>query len=374
MSLISRTIQPEIEKRMFEQKAIIIHGARQVGKTTLVRSLLRGKEATSLYLNCDEPDIRDALSNRTSTQLKDFVGNFKIVAIDEAQRVSNIGVTLKLFVDNYPEIQIIATGSSSFDLSNHIKEPLTGRKMEYTLFPFSVEELLSQETIVENTRLLANRLIYGSYPGVILASEKELLLREIAETYLYRDLLEVQTIRNPELLRRLLQALALQISCEVSYNELGTLLNLDKATVERYVRLLIQSNVLFELPPYKNNLRNTLGRLRKIYFCDLGIRNTVINNFNPIDLRNDVGALWENYYILERLKFNRNHLRFPNTYFWRAYDKSEIDYLEETNGKMRAFECKWSAEKARLPKGFADSFPETTLELANRSNYFETLT
>ncbi|MRS05207.1 ATP-binding protein, partial [bacterium] len=327
-----------------------------------------------LYLNCDEPDVRDSLTNKTSTQLIETIGNNKIVVIDEAQRVINIGITLKLLVDNFPNLQVIATGSSSFDLANNVKEPLTGRKIEFVLFPLSVEEMLSIESKVEYSRLLPTRLIYGAYPGVILKDQKEMLLREITETYLYKDLLEIQTVRNPELLRKLLQALALQIGSEVSFPELGTILNLAKETVSRYMQLLIQTNVLFELPPYKNNLRNTLGRLRKIYFCDLGIRNTLINNFNPLEMRTDDGALWENFYILERLKFNRNRMVFPNTYFWRAYNKAEIDYLEEINGRMRAFECKWSTEKVHPPKAFFDNFPETSLELVNRSNYLNYLT
>ncbi len=359
---------------MFKNKVIIIYGARQVGKTTLVKSLMAGKENDVHYLNCDEPDIRDALSNKTSTQLKEYVGDKKIVIIDEAQRVMNIGITLKLLVDNFPELQVIATGSSSFDLSNNVKEPLTGRKVEFTLFPFSVEELLTQESATENSRLLTTRLIFGSYPGVILSPSKEILLRELTETYLYKDLLEVQTVRDPDTLRKLLQALALQIGSEVSFSELGTMLHLYKETVSRYIQLLIQTHVLFELPPYKNNLRNTLGRLRKLYFCDLGIRNTLINNFNPIEMRTDVGALWENFFILERLKYNHNRMVFPNTYFWRAYNKAEIDYLEEINGRMRAFECKWSAEKVHPPKAFFDNFPETSLELVNRSTYLSYLT
>jgi predicted AAA+ superfamily ATPase len=374
MQMITRTIQQEIEKWLFKQKVIIIYGARQVGKTTLVKSLIRGKENDSLYLNCDEPDIRDALSNKTSTHLKELAGNNKIIVIDEAQRVTNIGIALKLLVDNFSEIQVIATGSSSFDLSNHVKEPLTGRKIEFTLYPLSVEELLSRESQVNFTRLLPTRLIYGAYPGIILQESKEILLREITETYLYKDLLEFQTVKNPEMLRKLLQALALQIGSEVSYPELGALLNLNKDTVTRYVNLLIQTNVLFELPPFKSNIRNTLGKMKKVYFCDLGIRNTLINNFNPIELRADVGALWENYFILERMKFNRNRMKYPNIYFWRAYNKAEIDYLEENNGKLEAFECKWNEDRAHPPKLFFDSFPETPFRLVNRNNFLDFLT
>jgi hypothetical protein len=372
--MISRTIQQEIEKWLFKKKVIVIYGARQVGKTTLVKAIMQSRKERSLYLNCDEPDIRDALSNKTSLNLKQYIGNYEIVIIDEAQRVSNIGLTLKLLIDNYPEIQVIATGSSSFDLSNHVKEPLTGRKIEFTLYPLSIDELISQESTLDFTRLLPNRLLYGSYPGIITNDPKEVLLREITETYLYRDLLEIQTVRNPELLRKLLQALALQIGSEVSYPELGMMLNLDKNTVARYINLLIQTNVLFELPPFKGNLRSTLGKLRKIYFCDLGIRNTLINNFNPIELRTDVGSLWENYIILERKKLLSNRMIHPNIYFWRAYNKAEIDYLEEKNGKIEAYEIKWNETRSHPPKAFFDTFQKVPYTLINQKNFLDFLT
>lgn len=371
MDYLPRSVEQEIQKWLFKNKIIIIYGTRQVGKTTLVKHLMAEKDNDAAYFNCDQPDIRDALTNKTSTQLKDFIGSKTFIVIDEAQRVENIGLTLKLIVDNYPEIQVIATGSSSFDLSNKIKEPLTGRKIEFTLYPFSAEELLKVENRVDFLRLLSSRLVFGTYPGVINTTEKIALLREISETYLYKDILDLQSVKSPELLRRLLQALALQIGSEVSYPELGTMLGLSKETVMRYIFLLIQSHILFELPPYRTNIRNTIGKQKKIYFTDLGIRNALINNFNPLELRNDVGALWENYCVIERRKFNHNQMKFPNTYFWRAYDRAEIDYIEELNASLNAFEFKFSEERAHPPKAFFEVYPDTPFRLVNRFNYLD---
>ena len=371
MPYIKRLLQNEIEKWMFSGKVIILYGARQVGKTTLVKQLLQPAKDRALYLNCDEPDIRGMLTDKNSAQLRQIIGDHTILAIDEAQRVINIGITLKLLADLFPDLQVIATGSSSLDLALGIKEPLTGRKMEFNLYPFSAEELLSTETTLDFTRLLPSRMILGVYPGVVFSHSKEKILKEITESYLYKDLFEIQKIRNPHVLHKLLQALALQIGSEVSYNELGTMLQLDNDTIGRYINILIQTNVLFELPPLKRNLRNTLGKLRKIYFCDLGIRNTLINNFNPLELRNDTGPLWENFCILERRKFNENHQVFPNTFFWRAYDKSEIDYLEEIGGRFNAFECKWKDVVGKLPKAFMEAFPNSTFETINRNNFLK---
>lgn len=374
MRYIDRTIQPEVEKWFFKNKVIVIYGARQVGKTTFVKHLIKDINETSLYLNCDEPDIRTSLSDKNTQQLRQLIGKTGILVIDEAQRVNNIGITLKLLVDNFPGIQIIVTGSSSLDLAVGVKEPLTGRKIEFNLHPFSCGELLGVENRVDFLRMLPSRMIFGAYPEVTYSEAKEQLLREISEAYLYRDLLEIQKVRNTEQLRKLLQALALQIGLEVSYPELGAMLNLDKETISRYVEVLVQTHVIFELPPFKRNLRNTLGKLRKIYFCDLGIRNALINNFNPIELRNDVGALWENYCAMERKKFNENHMRFPNIYFWRAYNKAEIDYLEEISGGLKAFEFKFSEERAHPPKAFFEAFPDTPFTLVNRHNFLNFVT
>lgn len=371
--MYARAIQPAVESALFKGKTIVIYGARQVGKTTLVRAILARHPKGALYLNCDEPDIRAALSDRSSTELRALIGPNTLLAIDEAQRVRNIGLTLKLLVDGIPEVQVIATGSSSFELSNTIAEPLTGRKVEFHLFPLSAEELASQETAIESKRLLERRLRFGSYPGVLTAEDPIGTILEIAQSYLFRDVLEYQMVRNPDPLRRLLQALALQIGGEASYNELARLIGIDKATVARYVALLEQAYIIFHLPPFSRNLRKELAKLRKIYFYDLGVRNAIINNFNPLDLRADAGALWENYFIAERIKRNRNRRRHVNTYFWRTYDRAEIDYLEEADGGLVGFECKWRSTRWRVPAAFARAYPDATTHLVNRDNYLDHL-
>ncbi|MHB0875029.1 MAG: ATP-binding protein [Anaerolineae bacterium] len=368
-----RDIMPRIEAALFQGRVIVVYGARQVGKTTLMRESLSRHPEDSLYLNCDEPDVRDALTNRTSTEMRAFIGPRRLVVIDEAQRVLNIGLTLKLLVDTYPGMQVIATGSSSFELSNRVTEPLTGRKVEFTLYPLSVAELAAAEGGLEVRRLLERRLVYGAYPGVTTAADPEETLRELATSYLYRDVLEYQTVRNPDALRRLLQALALQVGSEVSYNELGTLLRLDKATVSRYVALLEKSFVIFHLPPFSRNLRNELGRLRKVYFYDVGIRNALLNNLNPLEIRQDVGALWENYFIAERIKLLSNTGRHANAYFWRTHRGAEVDYLEEEGGRLTAYECKWREASGRVPAAFATSYPGVPVRVATRDNALEYL-
>jgi predicted AAA+ superfamily ATPase len=313
------------------------------------------------------------LTERTSTELRALIGSRTLIVIDEAQRVRNIGLTLKLIVDNYPALQVIATGSSSFELSNTITEPLTGRKTEFRLFPLSVGELAAAEDLLASRRLLERRLRYGMYPGVVTADDPAVVILEIAGSYLYRDVLEYQTVKNADLLRRLLQALALQIGGEVAYTELAALLGIDKATVARYVALLEQAYIIFHLPPFSRNLRKELAKLRKVYFYDVGIRNALINNFNPLDLRGDVGALWENFFVSERLKANANARRHVNAYFWRTHDGAEVDYLEEAEGRLVGFECKWIAEKWRPPAAFLAAYPGSELRLANRENYREFL-
>jgi predicted AAA+ superfamily ATPase len=373
MTDYTRTVQPPIEAVLFKGKVIVIYGARQVGKTTLCRAIMRNYPQDARYLNCDEPDIRGALTERTSTELRALIGTKTLVVIDEAQRVRNIGLTIKLLVDTFPDIQVIATGSSSFALSNEIVEPLTGRKIEFHLLPLSAGELLTQESGIESRRLLERRLRYGAYPGVINSDDPAATILEIANSYLYRDVLEHQTVKNPDTLRRLLQALALQVGSEVSYNELGALVGLDKNTVSRYVDLLEQSFVLFHLPPLSRNLRKELGKMRKIYFYDLGVRNALINNFNPLDLRQDVGALWENFFISERLKFNYNRRRNVNFYFWRTYDRHELDYVEEKDGQLVGYECKWRVQRWQPPGLFTQTYPGSAVHLVHRENYLEFL-
>lgn len=374
MSDYVRTIQPAVETALYKGKVIVIYGARQVGKTTLCRAILRNHPESALYLNCDEPDIRATLTDRTSTELRALIGSRTLVVIDEAQRVRNIGLTLKLLADNFHGLQVIATGSSAFALSNEVVEPLTGRKIEFRLLPLSAAELLTQESPLESRRLLEWRLRYGAYPGVISSDDPGAAILEISNSYLYRDALEYQTVKNPDILRRLLQALALQIGGEVSYNELGSLLGLDKNTIARYVDLLEQAFVIFHLPPLSRNLRKELGKLRKIYFYDLGVRNALINNFNPLHLRQDAGALWENYFISERFKANANWRHTVNMYFWRTYDRYELDYVEEEGGRLVGYECKWSVQRWQPPGLFIQTYPGSEVHLVHRENYLEFLT
>jgi predicted AAA+ superfamily ATPase len=369
--MIQRTIQSRIETCFFKGKAVIIYGARQVGKTTLIRAIQKKyPETDSLYINCDEPDLRTTLTEVTSTELKALIGRKKIVFIDEAQRVKNIGITLKLFVDNFPDHQIVATGSSSLDLSNEIVEPLTGRKYEFHLFPFSFAELRQKHSKLELNRLLEKRIIFGMYPEIVeKPDEAGVLLKSLAGSYLYKDVLQYQSLKRPELLDKLLTALALQIGSEVSYSELANLLGVNKDTVASYIQLLEKAFVIYRLSPFSRNLRSELTKLRKIYFYDTGIRNALINNFNPAAMRQDIGPLWENFMIGERLKMNFNNGNLVNTFFWRTHQQQEIDYLEERNGVLTGFEFKWKSDKRRVPQIFLETYSGSHVEFVDNQNY-----
>lgn len=368
--LVKRTIQKNIEKALFKGKVVIIYGARQVGKTTLVTEILKKYQGQSEYFNCDEPDIREAFTEKTSTELKAFVGKKKLIVFDEAQRVKNIGLTLKLLADTFPDIQVVATGSSSFDLSNEITEPLTGRKVEFYLYPLSLVELGDIYSPLEIERLLERRMIFGMYPEIVNdGSESEGKLKVLARSYAYKDILQYEKIKNPEILEKLLQALALQIGNEVSYNELSSLVGIDKNTVANYIRILEQAFIIFRLSPFSRNLRNELKKLRKIYFYDTGVRNALINNLNPLQLRQDGGALWENFMLSERIKHNNNIDRDVNMYFWRTLQKQEIDYVEEYQGKLFGFEFKWNKNSFRPPKAFLEAYPNSAVRLVNKENY-----
>lgn len=372
--IIRRTIQDNIENSLFKGKIIIIYGARQVGKTTLAKEIQTKFKNDSSYFNCDEPDIREALTDKTSTEIKSFLGDKKLIILDEAQRVRNIGLTLKLIIDTYPSIQIIATGSSSFDLSNKISEPLTGRKFEFYLYPFSLEELKSIYSDLEINRIIERRMIFGMYPEIVTSGENVAdRLKNIANSYLYKDVLQYQNIKNSEFLNKLLLALALQVGNEVSYNELANIVGIDKITISSYIQLLEKAFVVFRLQPFSRNLRNELKKLRKVYFYDTGIRNALINNLNPLDLRTDRGALWENFMISERLKFNNNHGKSRNIYFWRTHQQKEIDYLEEYEGRLEGYEFKWGKDKFTKPKEFLETYKNSTIELVNHNNFQEFL-
>ncbi len=369
--MIKRLLQERIEACFFKGKAVIVYGARQVGKTTLIKAIQnKFPENDTLYLNCDEPDLRGLLTDVTSTELQALIGRRKIIFIDEAQRIKNIGLTLKLFVDNFPDRQLIATGSSSLDLSNKIVEPLTGRKYEFHLFPFSLPELSQKFSLIELRRILESRIILGMYPEIEeKPDEAQVLLKSLASSYLYKDILQYQDIRRPEILEKLLIALALQIGREVSYNELANSLGVTKETITNYIQLLEKAFVIYRLSPFSRNLRNELSKLRKIYFYDTGIRNALVNNFNSLQIRQDVGQLWENFMISERLKRNSNNGYLVNAYFWRTHQQQEIDYLEESGGRLSGFEIKWQARKGRAPETFLKAYPGSQVELINRDNF-----
>jgi hypothetical protein len=348
-----------------------LFGPRQVGKTTLVKQLTSfSKKENILWLNGDEADIRQLLQNTTSTRLKTLVGNHSIVVIDEAQRIPDIGLSLKLMVDNIPEIQIIATGSSALELAGQIKEPLTGRKYEYHLYPFSFAEMVNNSSLLEEKRLLEHRLIYGYYPEVVNKPGEEIeTLQLLTDSYLYKDLFTLEQLKKPLLLEKLVQALALQIGNEVNYNELSQVVGADKETVERYIDLLEKAFVVFRLSSLSRNLRNEIKKGRKIYFWDNGIRNTIIKNFNQLVQRQDTGALWENFIISERQKANHYSGRFVNKFFWRTHTQQEIDYVEEFGGHLEAWEFKWNPRaKKSIPKTFLEAYPGTKISVITPVN------
>lgn len=370
--MIPRIIQQEIEKNLFKNKVLLLIGARQIGKTTLLKQVLKNCTEKSLWLNADESDIKRKLENATtSTQLLQLFGNAKLIVIDEAQQVEDIGLKLKLVIDTNPELQIIATGSSAFELLQKSNEPLTGRKKEYHLYPISFSEMVRHTSLLTEQRLLENRLIYGSYPEVINNSgnEKE-VLKEITNSYLYKDVLRYDGIKKASLIDKLLVALALQLGSEVSYNELAkTIGNINSTTVEKYIDLLEKAFVIYKLPALSRNLRNEIKKGKKIYFYDNGIRNAIINNFNPLALRNDKGALWENFLISERMKKNSYAKHYCNTYFWRTFDQAEVDYIEEYDGALHVFEFKWKTNNKKVPASLLNSYTVNSTAIVDTENY-----
>jgi len=374
--MIKRIILQKIKDNLYKGKTIMLFGPRQSGKTTLLEMLANETEEKVLTLDCDEPDIRKDLTDVTSTQLKSRFGNAKVVMIDEAQRIKNIGVTLKLIHDKIPEIQLIVTGSSSLELTGEINEPLTGRKLEFLLLPISTGEMISHTDITTEKRLLEQRLLNGLYPGIINEPGNERkLLSNLAGSYLYKDIFTFQDIRKPEIIESLLEVLALQTGNEVSYNELANALGIDQLTVRRYIDLLEKTFVVFRLRSFSRNVRNEIRKSRKIYFYDNGIRNALISNFSQINLRTDKGALWENFLVSERLKLLSNFQTDARRYFWRTKQQQEIDYIEEKDGIIQAFEFKWAEKKTkRIPLTFTNAYPESTASFINTTNYLDFLT
>ncbi len=366
--MFNRVIQAKIIAKLGKGKAIILVGPRQVGKTTLMETIL--KKEQHLFLDGDDPTVRNLLTDPNTEQLKSIIGKNKIVFIDEAQRIENIGITLKLIKDQFKNVQLLASGSSAFELNNKINEPLTGRKWEFQLFPISWKEFEDNIGFVKATQQLEMRLIYGMYPDVINHSSKAFdVLKELANSYLYKDILAFSNIRKPEILEKLLQALALQMGCEVSYNELSQLLGIDKNTVSNYIDILEKAFVIFKLKSFSRNLRNEIKTNQKIYFYDNGIRNMIIGNFNALELRQDKGALWENFLISERMKKNNYENSLAKSYFWRTVQQQEIDYVEEVNGKITAYEIKWNAKaKVKKNKIFSETYSSET-ELIHQENF-----
>ena len=371
--MIQRTLQKVLEQYMEKGKAILLIGARQVGKSTLFHMLTSNVvEDSLLWLNCDFQNVRDTLSNPSPTTLQLLIGNKRIVVIDEAQRVTNIGITLKQIVDNYPHVQLLVTGSSALDLHNRLNEPLTGRKIEYHLYPISTGEIYASKGLIVLNELFERRLIYGSYPDVLFGNlSPEKVLMELTESYLYKDILEMEGIRKSSVLQKLLVALALQIGSEVSYNELSKIVGVDSKTVEKYIDVLEKCYIVFRLNSFSRNIRTELTKSKKIYFYDLGVRNSVLRSFAPLELRQDNGALWENFFIAERLKYNHYADRLVNAYFWRTSDKQEIDYIEEINGELHLFEMKWNAKKqnVKLPNLFVETYRPQQANVITPENY-----
>jgi predicted AAA+ superfamily ATPase len=354
--MYARYLSTEIERRIATGKAIVIIGPRQVGKTTLVESLLSSKEY--LFLNGDDPKTRALLTEPSTEQIRSILGRYKFVFIDEAQRIEGIGLTMKIITDRFKDVQLFTSSSSSFDLSNKINEPLTGRKWEYHLYPISWEEYEKHHGYLYASQQLENRLLYGFYPDVLNSPGDEIsILRNLVNSYLYKDILAVADIRKPELLEKLVQALALQIGSEVNYSELAQIVNADKNTVVKYIEILQQGYIIFKLSSFSRNIRNEIKTNKKIYFYDNGVRNMIIGNFNPIELRADKGALWENFLISERMKQIEYKQSLSRCYFWRTKQQQEVDFVEDNSGKIYGFEFKWNNKKdAKLPSTFTDTY------------------
>jgi len=368
-----RALFDQISGKLGKGKAIILLGPRQVGKTTLINQILEGRP--HLFLDADDPATRVALTEPTTAQLRSILANHNTVFIDEAQRIPNIGITLKLITDQFKGVQLLVSGSSSFDLNQEIQEPLTGRKWSYELLPISWTEYENKVGYIQAEQDLENRIKFGFYPDVLNSTGDEVeVLQNLVNSYLYKDILAFGNIRKPEIIEKLVRALAFQIGNEVSYNELAQLVGIDKKTISNYIDLLEKTFVVFRLGSYSRNLRNEIKRNRKIYFYDTGVRNMVIGNFQPLELRTDIGALWENFLMVERLKFHTYEKGdYSKMYFWRTVSQQEIDLVEEQDGALSAFEFKWQVKKeVKTPIAFKNAY-DVDLKVIDRSNFRELL-
>jgi len=373
--MIKRILKEQIiEKLTQTKKSVILYGPRQVGKTTLSQVIIKEIGLKTLFINADESIYNDILSSRDLNKINRLISGYELIFIDEAQRIENIGINMKIIIDNHPEMRLLVTGSSSLDLSNKISEPLTGRVWTYNLYSLSCEEILDTESEFDYHRNLENYLLYGSYPEIFSygrTNDQITYLKQLTNSYLFKDVLEYANIKYADKIDKLLKLVALQIGNEVSLSELGNALDVSKETVNRYLDLLIKSFVIFPLKGFSRNLRKEVTKMDKIYFYDLGVRNSLIGNFNSLAFRTDAGSLWENFLIVERLKLNQYHQNYASSYFWRTHTGAEIDYIEEFNGKLSAFEFKYGKNRSRSKDSWLKTYPDSTFKLINLENYFE---
>lgn len=370
-------IYDNLEPLLQPNKALIIYGPRRVGKTTLLSSFLATTRYRYRFDSGDNIKIQDILSSSDFNKIQEYAEKYELIALDEAQKIATVGQGLKILVDTVPGIRVVATGSSSFELSGQVGEPLTGRKQTITLYPVSQKELLALQNPQELKSRLPEFLIYGSYPEVLVTpqkSNKVKILDELAHSYLLKDILELERVKGSKTLMDLLRLLAFQIGAEVSHSELGAQIGRDAKTVARYLDLFEKSFVIYNLRGYSKNLRKEVTKKSKYYFYDLGVRNAIISNFNQLELRNDCGQLWENFLIIERIKKTSYESLFSNRYFWRTWDQKEVDYIEERGGALFGYECKWSEKKKTRNKEWLATYSEATLEVITPKNYLEFIT
>lgn len=372
--MIKRLLFESIEKQLFKGKAIILLGCRQIGKTTLLQQLLSEREDV-MWLSGDEPDTRSLIDGMNSVRFREYIGKKRILVIDEAQLIPNIGLRMKLVTDQIKDVQLIASGSSALELANRLNESLTGRKREYLMYPLSFAEMVSHHGLFDELRLLKHRLVYGYYPEVVTsAGDEKTVLKELTNSYLYKDIFSFGLVKKNDKLVKLLKAIAYQVGSQVSYSELASLVEIDSKTVETYIDLLEKSYIVFRLYSYSRNMRNELKHSRKIYFYDNGVRNALISTFTPVENRMDVGALWENFLVSERMKYIAYNQHYCNSYFWRTREQKEIDYIEEYDGALHAYEFKFNPRKdAKIPKGFATAYPGATFKEITPANFEEFL-
>ena len=368
-----RSIQENIKEAItISNKIVILYGPRQVGKTTLIRQILKELPYKSMEINADQLKYQEVMSSRDLTKMKELIGDHEVLFIDEAQNISNIGINLKILHDSLPALKIIANGSSSFELANQLKEPLTGRTSTFLLFPIAIQELAKQLTPFEIKDQLESYLLYGMYPEVLTltGSDKKIKhLRELASAYLYKDVLQLSNIRHSDKIVKLLKLLAFQAGSLVSLHELGKALEMSHETVNNYIDLLEKGFVVYRLSGFSRNLRKEVNKMGKIYFFDNGMRNMLIDNFNSLDFRHDKGALWENFLVSERMKKMEYQGHYLSKYFWRTYTGAELDYVEDRDGQLSGFEFKWKTEKTKPPVTWFETYPDAGYEIVHRDNF-----